>query len=106
LDHSPDAQPAISTNKTTYKVGEAVSVAWQNTPAHRWDWIAIYRAGDPDLANGYFGYLYTQATVAGNATFDSSVLGEAMLPLGEYEVRLLLDDGFSILATATFTMTQ
>ncbi len=103
---APDARPAISLSKPIYKTREAIHVTWQNAPAYRWDWIAIYLAGDPDLINGYWGYLYTQATVAGQATFDSSVLGKDMLPPGEYEMRLLMDDGFSILATAAFTVTE
>ena len=63
-------------------------------------------AGDPDLYNGYWGYVYTKASVAGEATFDSTVLGEAMLPRGEYELRLMLDGIYVILATTSFTVTE
>ncbi|MCK6626333.1 MAG: endonuclease/exonuclease/phosphatase family protein [Anaerolineae bacterium] len=102
----PATMPTVSTGKTSYKVGEPITVTWENAPAHRWDWIGLYSAGEPDLYNGYWGYLYTQASVAGEAAFDAAGLGEAMLPPGEYELRLMLDDVYVVLATSSFTVTE
>ena len=96
------AIPSIATDKTTYAPGETITVTWANAPALRWDWIAVYAAGDPDLYNGYYAYLYTQATVAGSALLDAAVLGD--LPPGAYVVRLLLDDGYSVMAATSFTV--
>lgn len=101
----PGAKPAVFTDKAVYAPGEAIVAAWENAPAQRWDWLGIYAAGDPDLYN-YLGYLYTEATVADEAAFDAAVLGEEMLPPGEYVLRLMADDGYAVLASTTFTITR
>jgi hypothetical protein len=98
-----NALPNISTDKTNYSEGEAITVSWESAPAMRWDWLGIYAAGDADLYN-YLGFIYTNSSVSGTTTFDSSVLGEAMLPSGEYEVRLMLDDGYQVLGSSRFSV--
>ena len=103
---APTAQPTLQTAQPSFTVGEPITVTWDNAPAQRWDWLAIYSAGDPDLYNGYWGYLYTKATVAGSATFGHETLGEELLPPGDYTARLLLDDGYAVLAEADFTITE
>lgn len=102
----PAAQPTIATTQPSFTVGEPITVTWDNAPANRWDWVGIYSAGDPDLYNNYLGFLYTKATVDGSATFDSDALGEAQLPPGDYTVRLLLDDGYAVLAETDFRVTE
>ena len=54
----------------------------EHAPGNKFDWIGIYKAGDPDLYS-YLGYLYTNAAVAGSVTFKTEDFGEA-LPPGEY----------------------
>jgi len=103
---APTAQPTIATAQPHFTVGEPITVTWDNAPANRWDWVGIYSAGDPDLYNNYLGFLYTKATVAGSVTFDADALGEAMLPAGDYTARLLLDDGYAVLAETAFTVTE
>jgi endonuclease/exonuclease/phosphatase family metal-dependent hydrolase len=93
--------PSLSTDKTSYGEGEVVTVLWENAPAQRWDWLGIYAAGDADSYN-YLGFLYTDARVSGSTTFDGDILGEAMLPPGEYEIRLMLDDGYQVLGSSRF----
>jgi hypothetical protein len=78
-------------------------VSWENAPANRWDWLSIYAADDADLYN-YLDFIYTNATVSGSTTFDSDTLGEVLLPAGEYEVRLMLDDGYQLLALTRFSI--
>jgi endonuclease/exonuclease/phosphatase family metal-dependent hydrolase/ribosomal protein S28E/S33 len=102
----PDALPAIRTEQGTYAVGEPITVSWSSAPAYRWDWVAIYSVDDPDLYNNYWAYLYTGATVEGWAVFDASALGDEMLPAGDYVARLLLDDGFEVLAEAEFAVSE
>jgi len=100
-----DAVPSISPVQSTYAAGEPIEVSWENAPGYRWDWLGIYEAGDSDLYN-YYAFIYTGATVAGTAVFDAEALGEAMLPPGDYEVRLMFDDGYRVLATAPFTVSE
>lgn len=100
----PGAMPTLSTGKARYAVGEAIDVEWANAPARRFDWVGIYAAGETDLYGGYWVYAYTGATVAGGVTFDSALLGDEMLPEGEYVARLMLDDGYAVLAESRFTV--
>lgn len=101
-----DAVPTLTTDKATYAPGEAITVTWANSPAMRWDWLAIYTAGDPDLYNNYWAYAYTEAAVNGTVTFDADLIGADMLPAGDYEVRLLLDDGYSVIASVAFSVSE
>jgi hypothetical protein len=101
---APDAAPTIKAAKPTFAPGEAVSLTWENAPANMRDWVAIYPAGTMDIYNGYLAYKYTGATVAGQHSFGSDDLGEAMLPAGEYVAVLMADDGYAILAQTPFTV--
>lgn len=97
-----DMFPTIRADKDTFAQGEAIAVSWENTPAMLRDWVGIYATGDPDVYNNYLAFLYTNASVDGSTLFDTSVLGDEMLPLGDYEVRLMRDDGYEIMASAAF----
>jgi endonuclease/exonuclease/phosphatase family metal-dependent hydrolase len=100
----PDAVPEIAVTESTVLEGQPITVTWRHAPANRLDWIGIYAAGEPDLYNGYYAYQYVNAQPHGDITFDADALGEAMLPPGDYEVRLMLDDGYEVLAAAPFTV--
>lgn len=102
---SRDAVPVVKADKDRYAVAEPITISWENAPGMRLDWIGIYAKGDPDLYNGYLAFVYTQASVTGSVVFDRDILGEAMLPAGEYSARLMLDDGYSILAETEFSVT-
>ena len=100
----PNAQPGIAVAQDSVKSGDPIEVSWSNAPGNKFDWIGIYSAEDPDLYN-YLGYLYTNATVAGSATFKIEDFGDP-LPPGEYEARLMRDDAYVELAIARFTVTE
>jgi hypothetical protein len=100
----PDAQPEIAVAVRTVAPGQPVTVTWRHAPANRLDWIGIYAAGEPDLYNGYYAFQYVNAQPHGEIRFDAAALGEAMLPPGDYEVRLMLDDGYEVLAAAPFAV--
>ncbi|MBC8100379.1 MAG: endonuclease/exonuclease/phosphatase family protein [Armatimonadetes bacterium] len=100
----PDAVPSVVTERDTYAPGDPITVTWANTHAMRRDWVAIYSADSADLYNDYWAYAYTGALVNGEFTFDAALLGDEMLPAGDYEVRLLTDDGYGLVAVAGFTI--
>ncbi|MBL9036750.1 MAG: endonuclease/exonuclease/phosphatase family protein [Rhodospirillaceae bacterium] len=99
----PAAKPGIAVAQASVKSGDPVEVSWSAAPGNKFDWLGIYNADDPDLYN-YLGYLYTNATVAGTATFTTEDFGEA-LPPGDYEARLMRDDAYVELAITRFTVT-
>ena len=100
---APGTLPTLTVAEERIPAGEPIDVAWQNAPGNKFDWIAIYGAGDPDLYD-YWAYLYTGGELSGSVTFDDESIGGPLDP-GDYEVRLLRDDGYVVLATAPFTVT-
>ncbi len=75
------------------------------------DWIGIYNVGDmPDPDNGGVGSIIWQyangSGQAGSATVTPSgtVTFDGVLASGNYEVHLFCCDGYTILATSTFTV--
>lgn len=100
--------PSVSTDKTSYTPGEAITVSFTNAPGYKYDWIGIFQEGDAPLS--YQSYLYTDGTRGGTAsivndsvTFTSNMLG-ALSP-GNYETRMYCKGSTSLLATDTFTIT-
>ena len=87
---APGPLPTLTVTAERIPAGEPIDVAWQNAPGNKFDWIAIYGAGDPDLY-GYWAYLYTGGELSGTVTFDEESIGGPLDP-GDYEMRLLRDD--------------
>ncbi|HET9725006.1 MAG TPA: endonuclease/exonuclease/phosphatase family protein [Actinomycetota bacterium] len=98
----PGGDPSLETSAPTYAEGEPIGVTWRSAPGQRWDWIGVYKRGrDPRVA-WYLLWLYTGATVEGQATLDASSYGPWPLEAGRYSVYLLADDGYKLLARADF----
>lgn len=99
---APGATPTISVDQASYGDTEKIVASWKNAPGNRRDWLGIYKAGDPDQMN-YVAFLYTGAAIEGSASFDDSVIG-GPLPAGDYEMRLMQDDAYLVLATTPFSV--
>ncbi|HTO82408.1 MAG TPA: endonuclease/exonuclease/phosphatase family protein [Methylomirabilota bacterium] len=99
-----DAVATVSLDRANYSDTEKIVASWKNAPGNRRDWLGIYRAGDPDQMN-YIAFLYTGAAIEGTATFDDSVIGKG-LEAGDYEMRLMQDDAYLVLATTPFSVSQ
>lgn len=99
---SEGARPQVEVAKSTFAPDEPVEVSWRNAPGNKLDWIGIYKKGDPDLYN-YFGFLYVGAKPEGEIEFSKDDLYGGLDP-GKYEARLLMDDGYAVLAAAPFTV--
>ena len=94
----------VGTSKRVYERGEPIRVSWSNAPGMRWDWVAAYRVrpgkeapyATPGCNAGYCGngaylvYEYTKTAIEGGTTLSSTGLRPGM-----YEIRYLLDDGYS-----------
>lgn len=89
------AQPEISTVDASYARGERIAVRWRNGPGNKLDYVAVFPAGESSLY-GYVGYRYLDAKPQGGLALTRADLGR--LAPGEYIVRLMLDDGYSVLA--------
>jgi hypothetical protein len=89
----PGAQPEISTDRSSYERGDPVKVRWRDGPGNKLDWIAIFPANEPSLY-GYVGFRYAGARPDG----EIEVGRGGNLKPGRYVARLMLDDGYSVLA--------
>ncbi|MGH3147056.1 MAG: hypothetical protein ACRDTR_14770 [Rubrobacter sp.] len=96
------ARSQVEVVRSTFAPDEPVEVGWRNAPGHKLDWIGIYREGDHDFYN-YFGFLYTGAKPEGEIEFTKDDLYGGLEP-GKNEARLLMDDGYAVLASAPFSV--
>lgn len=111
---SREADVRISTDRSTYGVGEPVEVSWEDGPANRWDWIGVYHADAADphtddyLLWGYTGGHESGAlppSVTGSMTLDDSSQGRPWpLPPGDYVVHYLLTDQYKSAGSVGFTV--
>ena len=97
----PGATPSIETTSAGFKPGEPIGVRWRDGTANKLDYVGIFRAGDPNLYD-YLGFIYTGARPSGSLEFARSDTGK--LAPGRYVANLMLDDGYTIVASAPFTV--
>ena len=95
---APGALPVLTAPTGSIPAGSPATVTFTDAPGSRWDWVAIYADGDPDLLN-YLTYAYTGAAISGTVAIDTTGLEP-----GVYTVRLLRDDCYELLAETTITI--
>ena len=92
----PGAKPEIEAITASTRIGEPIRVRWRHAPGDLRDWIGLYRAGETDVSQ-YLGFVYTEAAFSGEASFVPDVSDGRIVP-GEYELRLLHDESYVVLA--------
>ena len=95
---APGAKPGIEAVGASVRIGEPIRVRWQHAPGDLRDWIGLYRAGETDVSK-YLGFIYTEAAFAGEASFLPDTADGPIEP-GDYELRLLHDESYVVLAKA------
>lgn len=106
--YPPGTEPSIQTSKKVYEVGEPIQVSWADAPGMKWDWFSIFPAGSglgnahaADCGAGYCGngnysvYEYTHSSIEGSGTLGKRAAGPWPVRPGRYDVRLLVDDGYT-----------
>ena len=89
--------------KTTYEQGDDLVFNFKNGPGNPKDWIGIYREGEVSGEVSATMWLYVDGTHLGETGVPEGVLkfpGE--IPVGKFAAHLLENDGYNILATASF----
>jgi hypothetical protein len=86
---SNSSSTTLTTDSTTYAVGQTVTVTFMNSGANASDQIGIAIAGSPDTS--YVTYKNTGGTVNGTVQFTG-------LPAGTYQARFYPDASFNISA--------
>lgn len=102
---APGTTTTLSLDAATYKTGAPITATWRNGPGSRWDWIGVYMRGGDPLVDSYIYYAYTDQGVNGSVVMDDTGEGGWPLAPGEYDAHYLLDDGYTSLAVASFTVT-
>jgi endonuclease/exonuclease/phosphatase family metal-dependent hydrolase len=111
--YAAGTEPSLRTTKEVYEVGERIRVRWWAAPGYRWDWMGVFAPGRGPAQNAedcnagtcgnghYLLYHYTETLIQGSAFIGPTSLdGYRSWPLkvGTYEIRLLMDDGYRLLA--------
>lgn len=96
--------PMVTTNKTSYHQGEAITVNFSNASGNVHDWIGLFLAAAPNTS--YLQWFYTDGTQNGTAgIFNGSVTFPSGLPnTGNYEARLLFNGGYTAQASVAFSV--
>jgi exonuclease III len=105
--------PSLRTTRTVYEVGDPIRVRWRAAPGYRFDWMGVFSPGRGPAQNAedcnagtcgnghYLLYHYTESLIQGSTLIGpTSFPGYRTWPLkvGTYEIRLLMDDGYRLLA--------
>ena len=102
--------PSIAVLNRTHAVGEALTIKWMNAPGNGYDYISVTPINSNQQVLENAARLYTQGEINGSIKYDAkNVAGnapawfkstEAHWPLsaGTYDVKLMLDDSYTILA--------
>jgi hypothetical protein len=96
----PAANPKISTDKTTYKKGERITITFSGLPGNDGDWFTLVPAAAIDST--YEEWFYTGGETSGTYTFKE-------VQPGKYEVRLYYDwpsAGYVVQARLAITVAQ
>ena len=99
--------PDLTLERTDFTQGEDITAQYTGTSGK--DWVAIYKKGDApgDGGPASLVYEYTSKTGQPDGTMDfkDTDRGDVReLEPGEYDMYLLRDDGYDVLAKASFTV--
>ena len=101
------AEVYLSSDKDSYIVGEHVEVNFSGLESYGADWIGIFDIASPN--DEYIYWQYTDGTQENNYTFvDSGYLNFSpiSLPVGEYEIRLFYSNGYEVVRSTPFNVTD
>lgn len=93
--------PLVRRDKVTYAPGEAITLTFTNGPANPKDWVAIYPEGVIPGSVGSTLWRYVDNTTGGTTGVanGSVTFGGGLASVGRYTAYLLMDDGYTILAS-------
>jgi subtilisin family serine protease len=95
---------SLTVNPSTVAPGGTINAQVSNGPGNRTDWIALYQPGAADGSFIDWAYLNGQKTAPASGSSTITVMLPAPTTLGNYELRLFSNNGYTRLATAPLTV--
>jgi len=89
----------ITLSKTEFNTGEKIKMILSGMPGNSGDWIGIFPQGSTNIWENVLSWKYDGLVVDGNHTLDG-------INAGVYEARVFLNDSYTVLAVAPFTVTD
>ncbi|MBI5917226.1 MAG: hypothetical protein HY842_17785 [Bacteroidetes bacterium] len=90
------AQVNLWLDKSSFSVGEKITVHYSGMPGNAQDWVSLVEKGKPD--NQFGPWKYTESKKDGSMLFDA-------LPAGEYETRAYFNNGYNVEKRVYFSVT-
>ena len=97
--------PKVILSKAEYDEGEDVIISFSGGPGNILDWVGIYKVGDIPEVKPSTVWQRVDGTNEGVIGKSTGQLVFDPLPIGNYEAYLFLNDGYEILASASFSVT-
>lgn len=96
----------VSPNNADYAYNEPMVMNFSGGPGNAQDWIGIYKPGDPD--GSYLDWYYVNNSKTGSTgmTDGSITFSAGLTTSGGYEVRFFENNGYTLLASNTFTVSN
>lgn len=97
----------LTANKTTYNTNEAITINFTGSTAAK-DWIGLYTStatpasSSPSIKWFYTNGTQSSTTIAANGSVNFTT---GLATAGTYKACLLANDGYTIMASVTFTVT-
>ena len=107
-----DVEPSLTMSQPQYKHNnifdrELIVINFSDGPGNATDWIGIYKEGQLPQGGDYLTWSYVDGTQSGDTGKKSgSVEFNVFLTPGTYKAYLLENNGFTILASSSFKITE
>ena len=98
---------SLAVGSEVYEMGEPIEVTFSNGPGNPKDWVGIYR---PDMIPGSTAapaWAYVNGSKsAGQGITDGTLVFDAVLQPGNYTARFFEDDGYTQMASVSFSIAE
>ncbi len=101
-------KPILGLSRYNFKVDEKITVLFDRSSGTKKDWIGLYQLGAEAPETPSISWWYCDGTKAGNSIIKKGqVIFDDGLPVpGDYEARLYSNDGYELLSSIGFSVSE
>ena len=101
-------EPILTLTKYDFKADEKITVLIDRASGTKKDWIGLYQLGAEAPETPSISWLYCDGTKAGNEAIMKGqvIFGEGLPVPGEYEARLYSNDGYKLISSIEFSVSE